>query len=65
MALSDIMSRLGIGPEQIVAWLATYDYPLFTATGVRTLVDEFPESLNLAFEDGDAHLRLKSVQRGN
>jgi carbamoyltransferase len=63
-ALSDIMSRLGIGPQQIVAWLATYDYPLFTATGVRTLVDEFPGSLNLAFEDGRPTFDLNQFREG-
>ena len=33
-ALTEIMKDLGIGPERIVAWLATYDYPLFVATAV-------------------------------
>ncbi len=28
-ALAAIMEGLRIGPEQIVAWLATYDHPLF------------------------------------
>ena len=63
-ALTDIMSRLGIGPEQIVAWLATYDYPLFTATGVRTLVDEFPGSFNLVFEDGRPTFDLSQFREG-
>ena len=64
VALSDIMSRLGIGPEQIVAWLATYDYPLFTATGFRALADEFPWSLNLAFDDGGPTFDLSQFREG-
>lgn len=50
-ALAEIMKSQGIGPEQIVAWLATYDYPLFIASGVRSVLEEFPASVNLIFED--------------
>ena len=50
-ALTEIMNVLGIGPEQIVAWLATYDYPLFVATSFRSLLEEFPASLGLVFQD--------------
>ena len=50
-ALTKIMKVLGIGPEQIVAWLATYDYPLFIATSFRSLLEEFPASLGLVFQD--------------
>ena len=50
-ALTKIMKDLGIGPEQIVAWLATYDYPLFVATSFRSLLEEFPASLGLVFQD--------------
>ena len=50
-ALTKIMKDLGIGPEQIVAWLATYDYPLFVATSFRSVLEEFPASLGLVFQD--------------
>jgi len=50
-ALADIMEREGIRPEQIVAWLATYDYTLFIASGVRSMLAEFPGSLDMIFED--------------
>jgi carbamoyltransferase len=50
-ALTEIMKDLGIGPDRIVAWLATYDYPLFIATAVRSLLEEFPASLGLVFQD--------------
>ncbi len=45
------MKGLGIGPERISAWLATYDYPVFIASGFRTLLEEFPASANLLFQD--------------
>ena len=50
-ALAEIMKDLGIGPDRIVAWLATYDYPLFIASAIRSLLEEFPASLGLVFQD--------------
>jgi carbamoyltransferase len=50
-ALADIMKSEGIRPEQVVAWLATYDYSLFIASGVRSMLQEFPGSLSMMFED--------------
>src|SRR5208282_2736936 len=50
-ALAEIIEDLGISPERIVAWLATYDYPLLMATGMRTILEEFPASLRLASEN--------------
>jgi carbamoyltransferase len=50
-ALAEIMKGQGIAPGQIVAWLATYDFPLFFATGFRSLLEEFPASLDLALRD--------------
>ena len=49
-ALTEIMKGLGIGPERIVACLATYDYPLLMAAGLRSVLEEFPASLHLAFQ---------------
>ena len=46
-ALQGTMRRLGIGPERIAAWLATWDYPAFAATIFRTVLEEFPASLSL------------------
>jgi hypothetical protein len=42
------MKGLGIGPERIVACLATYDYNLLMAAGLRSALEEFPASLHLA-----------------
>ena len=46
-ALGTTMERIGIGPEHIAAWLATWDYPAFAATLARTVLEEFPASLRL------------------
>ena len=50
-ALAELMRDLNIAPDQIAAWMATYDFPLYMATGVRLLLQEFPASLDLAFQD--------------
>ena len=50
-ALKETMNRLGIGPERIVAWLATFDYPVYMAAGARTVLEEFPASLSLFWQD--------------
>ena len=50
-ALTDIMRSLSISPERIVAWLGTYDYPLLVATGIRSMLEEFPASMHLMFQD--------------
>ena len=50
-ALAEIMGSLGIGPERIDAWLGTYDYPLLVATGIRSVLEEFPASTHLMFQD--------------
>jgi carbamoyltransferase len=46
-ALTDIMKRLGIGGERVLAWLTTFDYPLLVASRFRTVFEEFPASLEL------------------
>jgi carbamoyltransferase len=45
------MKASDIGAEQIIAWLATYDYPLPIAARVRTVFEEFPASLRLIIQD--------------
>ncbi len=46
-ALATTMQRIGIGPENIAAWLGTWDYAAFAATVCRTIIEEFPASLRL------------------
>ena len=46
-SLKATMDGIGIGPERIAAFLATWDYPVFAATMVRTMLEEFPASVSL------------------
>jgi len=46
-SLKVTMAGIGIGPERIAAFLATWDYPVFAATVMRTVLEEFPASLSL------------------
>ena len=46
-SLRSTMKHVGIGPEDVAAWLATWDYPAFAATIARTVLEEFPASLSL------------------
>jgi carbamoyltransferase len=46
-ALADTMEREGIAPSDIHAWLGTFDLPLYVASGIRALLEEFPSSLSL------------------
>jgi carbamoyltransferase len=74
-ALTENMKRLGIDPNQVLAWLTTFDYPLFVASRVRTMLEEFPASTSFLtlsyynpgfdrrhFKDGiDAPVRLSRL----
>jgi carbamoyltransferase len=46
-ALAETMKGLGIGGERVLAWLTTFDFPLLAASRVRTVLEEFPVSLQL------------------
>ncbi|HKN08301.1 MAG TPA: carbamoyltransferase N-terminal domain-containing protein, partial [Pseudomonadota bacterium] len=46
-SLQTTMQRIGIGPERVAAWLATWDYASFAATMSRTILEEFPANLGL------------------
>jgi carbamoyltransferase len=53
-ALADIMQREGIAPSDIHAWLGTFDLPLYVASGIRAVLEEFPSSLNLLRSEPNA-----------
>ena len=63
-ALIDTMRSLGISPERIVAWLGTYDYPLLVATGIRSVLEEFPASMHLMFQDPSPTFDRKQFKQG-
>ena len=46
-SLKVTMDQMGLGPERIAAFLATWDYPVFAATIMRTVLEEFPASLSM------------------
>lgn len=41
-ATMDMLEEMGLGVEDIDAWLTTWDYPALIAMGVRSMVEEFP-----------------------
>lgn len=64
-ALLGMMKTLDIAPGQITAWLATWDYPLLAATGIRALLEEFPGSLdNLMRMDPDNGVDISGIKAG-
>ena len=63
-AMKETMKSLGIGAERIGAWLATYDYPMYIATGVRTILEELPTSWPLAWQDHRPEFDLKDFRAG-
>ena len=58
------MRREGFGPDEITAWLTTYDFPLSSAFGIGALLDELPASLLLAIQATDAGVDYKTVVGG-
>jgi carbamoyltransferase len=63
-ALTGIMKSLDISPERIVAWLGTYDYPLLVATGIRCVLEEFPASMHLMFQDPSPTFDVNQFKQG-
>jgi carbamoyltransferase len=62
--LAKIMKGLGIGPERIVACLATYDYSLLVASGLRSVLEEFPASLHLPFQGNAVGFDADQMKEG-
>ena len=58
------MKSLDISPERIVAWLGTYDYPLLVATGIRCVLEEFPASMHLMFQDPSSTFDVNQFKQG-
>ena len=47
-ALLSQMRRMGLGPDKIDAWVASWDHVALTATLIRTVLEEAPASLKMA-----------------
>jgi carbamoyltransferase len=63
-ALTEIMEGLGIAPERIVAWLGTFDYPLIVASGIRSVLEEFPAGLNIATQNINPAFNADHFKKG-
>ena len=63
-ALANTMEDRGIAPEKIVAWLATFDYPLYVAVGIRAVLEEFPGSMPLLSQSPDPGFDLDRFRDG-
>ncbi len=53
-ALAEMMDARGLGGGDIHAWLGTFDLPLYVATGIGTLLEELPSSLELLRQKSNA-----------
>jgi carbamoyltransferase len=47
VSLREMMRDLGIGAEDIDAWLAGWDFAALSATAVRLMLEELPQSLSI------------------
>ena len=63
-AMLEIMQNRRIAPQQVAVWLGTFDYPLFVASGIRTLLEEFPASINLIFHEPYAGFDAAAFRQG-
>ncbi len=67
LAIDDLlktMERIGIGPDDIDAWVATWDYPALGATLLRTLLEELPGSLNMLRPGATPAFNLRHLDQG-
>jgi carbamoyltransferase len=46
-ALLATMERMGIRSDRIAAWIGSFDYPVFSAMQIRTVLEEAPSSLGM------------------
>ncbi|HEX3858925.1 MAG TPA: carbamoyltransferase N-terminal domain-containing protein, partial [Pseudolabrys sp.] len=63
-ALLASMRTIGIGPERIDAWLTSWDYLAFSATLVRTLLEEAPASFSMLRREATPLFNLRDLDRG-
>lgn len=54
----------GLGPEHIDAWFTSWDYAAFTATLIRTLLEEAPASFSMIRGQGTPLFNMRDLDRG-
>ena len=63
-ALTEMLEGMGIGPERILAWLGTFDYPLLVSNGIRSVIEELPSSRRLLTQDPNPGFDEKKFKEG-
>jgi carbamoyltransferase len=58
------MARIGIVPDDIDAWIATWDYPALGATLLRTFLEELPGSLAMLRPGATPAFNLLHLDQG-
>lgn len=62
--LQDTLKRLGLGYEDIDAWVSTWDYALLSATWLRVALEEAPASLSMLLPHTTVQLDAKVMREG-
>ena len=58
------MTRIGIGPDDIDAWVATWDYPALAATLLRITLEELPGSLSMLRPGATPAFNIRHLDQG-
>jgi carbamoyltransferase len=58
------MARIGIGADDIDAWLATWDYPALGATLFRSMLEELPGTLAMLRPGATPAFNLRHLDQG-
>jgi carbamoyltransferase len=63
-AMQEALARMGLGIDAIDAWFSAWDYPPFSATLIRTVLEEAPQSFGMLRRDGTPLFNLRDLDRG-
>lgn len=63
-AMATWIAAHGFGPDRIDAWFTSWDYAAFSATLVRTLLEEAPASFSMIRAEGTPLFNLRDLDRG-
>jgi carbamoyltransferase len=63
-AMQAAMARMGLGPDRIDGWFSAWDYPAFSATLIRTLLEEAPRTFGMLRGEPTPLFNLRDLDRG-
>jgi carbamoyltransferase len=63
-AMAAWLTAHGFGPDRIDAWFTSWDYAAFSATLIRTLLEEAPASFSVIRAEGTPLFNLRDLDRG-